>query len=115
MNWRTLFWWWIIVVCLYQLPASLDDPNCIQAFGVIGGLLVTLFIIVMFIVTTVSGQWRQYRCRHKNFHLSFAIAYGSRSGVIHEPQQNPKIIHVGGCILTLIVQSRYGFRVKKIN
>ena len=43
MNGGTLLWWWIIVLCLYQLPASILDPNCTGTLQILGVLLVASY------------------------------------------------------------------------
>lgn len=46
MNGRTLLWWWILVSCLYQLPASILDPDCTGALQIFGVLLVAGYFVV---------------------------------------------------------------------
>ena len=46
MNGRTLLWWWTPVSCLYQLPASILDPDCTGTLQILGVVLVAAYFVV---------------------------------------------------------------------
>jgi hypothetical protein len=60
MNWRTLLWWWFIMLCLSQLPTSLLDANCTNVFQNIAfavGAITGMFWLI-------KWAWQKYKEKH---------------------------------------------------
>ena len=55
MNMSAIVLFWVLMICLFQLPSSLLDSNCIQTFGVIFGFFFSLFLGVRWLLKSHYG------------------------------------------------------------
>ena len=99
---RAHVWWWVIVNCLTQLPASIHDADCTETIQILGILLVVGFFVL---------QWLYRKWREKH---SYVVYFGEGDDQVNVGA-DCKTVEIGEHVLDVMIRAKRTVEVEFAN